>query len=192
VITPLTMAKHSNDPQTDINVEDLLRLKRSERPSEDFWSDFDRDLHQRMLQTLVKEDPWYARILAGLTGPMAQSIGIAVAAVLVAMLVVRPVFVRPVATDVSVAKSISDDVRAVSAQVAQVELPFSEGTGAVDSRDYGIEVISADVAVLDAGYTREFALETMQVAAYDAMAYSADSAHSGASFATSGVASLVF
>lgn len=186
------MAKHSNDPQTDINVEDLLRLKRSERPSEDFWSDFDRDLHQRMLQTLVKQDPWYARILAGLTGPMAQSIGVAVAAVLVAMLVVRPVFVRPVATDMSVAKSFPDDVRALSAQVAQVGLPNAEENTTVNSSDYQIEVISAGTAVLDAGYTREFALETMQVASYDAMAYAADSAHSGASFATSGVASLVF
>jgi hypothetical protein len=186
------MAKHSNDPKTDINLEDLLRLKRSERPSDEFWSDFDRDLHQRMLQSLVQKDPWYVHLLRGLTGRMAQSAGIAAAAALVAMIVVRPVFVGPAPADVSVAEHIVVDRVAAPVEVAQAALSYSEVSGAASVRDYGTEVISADVAAADAGYTHDFGMETIQVASYDAVAYAADSAHSRASFATSGVASLVF
>ena len=186
------MAKHSNDPQADINIEDLLRLKRAERPSDEFWSDFDRDLHQRMLQTLVKQDPWYLQMLRGLTGRMGQSVGIAVAAALVAMLVVRPVFVGTAPAGVSVADSAAVESAAAPVAVAMAELTYSEATSSASAHDYAHDVISADEAIQDAGYTRDFGMERIQMASYDAVAYSADSAHSRASFATSGVASLVF
>lgn len=186
------MAKHSNDPQADIHLNELLRVKRAERPSDEFWSEFDRDLHQRMLQSLVKKDPWYVHLLRGLTGQMAQSVGVAAAAVLIAMIVVRPVFVGTAPAAGSVAQRVLPDSVAAAAEVAQVELSYSEANSSASVRDYGIEVISADVAAGDADYTRDFAMETMQVASYDAVAYSADSAHSRGAFATSGVASLVF
>ena len=59
------MAKLPTERQAGINLEDLLRLKRSERPSDQFWNEFDRELHQRMLQTLVKKDPWYLQVVRG-------------------------------------------------------------------------------------------------------------------------------
>ena len=186
------MAKHSNDPQTDINLEDLLRLKRAERPSGEFWSDFDRDLNQRKLQTLVKKDPWYLQVLRGLTGRMSQSVGIAAAAALVAMLVVRPVFVSTVPAGVSVADSAALESAATPVAVAVAELTYSQATSSASAHDYAHDVISADEAAQDAGYTRDFGMERIQVASYDAVAYSADTAHSRGSFATSGVASLVF
>ena len=186
------MAKYSNDPQTDINLEDLLRLKRAERPSGEFWSDFDRDLNQRMLQTLVKKDPWYLQVLRGLTGRMSQSEGIAAAAALVAMLVVRPVFVSTVPAGVSVADSAALESAATPVAVAVAELTYSQATSSASAHDYAHDVISADEAAQDAGYTRDFGMERIQVASYDAVAYSADTAHSRGSFATSGVASLVF
>jgi len=86
------MAKLPSKRQADINLEDLLRLKRSERPSEQFWNEFDRELHQRMLQTLVKKDPWYLQVMRVFSGRILQSTAIAAAAVLVAMIVVRPAF----------------------------------------------------------------------------------------------------
>ena len=81
-----------------MKVEDLLRLKRAERPGEVFWNTFDRELHQRMLQTLVKKDPWHVQVLRGVSGRIAQSAAVGVAAVLLAMMVVRPAFVNTVAT----------------------------------------------------------------------------------------------
>ena len=67
------MAKLPLERQADINLEDLLRLKRSERPSDQFWNEFDRELHQRMLQTLVKKDPWYLQVLRVFSDRILQS-----------------------------------------------------------------------------------------------------------------------
>lgn len=55
-------------PKTDkkVTVETLLQLKRYERPSDDFWSRFDRDLEKRRLQSIVKREPWYRRAFAAL------------------------------------------------------------------------------------------------------------------------------
>jgi hypothetical protein len=42
-----------------VTVEDLLRLKRAERPRPEFWEDFERDLRQRQLAALVERKPWW-------------------------------------------------------------------------------------------------------------------------------------
>jgi hypothetical protein len=47
-------------PNTDgrITLEQLLRLKRCERPADAFWADFDRAFHNRRLQSMVRQpDP---------------------------------------------------------------------------------------------------------------------------------------
>lgn len=42
-----------------IAVEDLLRLKRVERPPTEFWSEFDRQLRAKQLAALVSRRPWW-------------------------------------------------------------------------------------------------------------------------------------
>ena len=42
-----------------VTVEDLLGLKRAERPSSDFWSEFDRRLRDKQLSALVAPRPWW-------------------------------------------------------------------------------------------------------------------------------------
>ena len=44
-----------------ITLEEILRLKREERPSAEFWEEFDRDLRRRTLRVLVNEEPWHRR-----------------------------------------------------------------------------------------------------------------------------------
>ncbi len=44
-----------------ISIEQLIQLKRAERPPPSFWEDFDRELHRRQLAALVNVDPWYRR-----------------------------------------------------------------------------------------------------------------------------------
>lgn len=44
-----------------ITLEEILRLKRQERPSAEFWEEFDRDLRRRTLQVLVNAQPWHRR-----------------------------------------------------------------------------------------------------------------------------------
>ncbi len=54
-----------------VMVEDLLRLKRAERPAADFWAQFERELRAKQLAALVTKRPWWqtlpARALAGLS-----------------------------------------------------------------------------------------------------------------------------
>jgi len=42
-----------------ISVEDLLRLKRAERPTVEFWDNFDRELRQKQLTALLEKRPWW-------------------------------------------------------------------------------------------------------------------------------------
>jgi hypothetical protein len=47
------------DPKSKVSLEDLLRLKRAERPSPEFWTNFERELHQKQLTALVKKRHWW-------------------------------------------------------------------------------------------------------------------------------------
>lgn len=47
---------------TKIEIEELLKLKRFERPTEAQWSRFDRDLKQKMLKKIQKKDPLRDRV----------------------------------------------------------------------------------------------------------------------------------
>jgi hypothetical protein len=51
--------KETKEPR--ISLEQLLRVKRSERPTPDFWDHFDRELHQKQLSALVHGRPWFVR-----------------------------------------------------------------------------------------------------------------------------------
>lgn len=42
-----------------VALEDLLRLKRAERPPAEFWSEFDRKLRAKQLAALVEKRPWW-------------------------------------------------------------------------------------------------------------------------------------
>jgi hypothetical protein len=42
-----------------VSVEDLLQLKRAERPAPEFWERFDRELRAKQLAALVGKRPWW-------------------------------------------------------------------------------------------------------------------------------------
>src|SRR5512134_2234091 len=42
-----------------ITIEDILRLKRAERPPTEFWATFDRELRAKQLAALVGKRPWW-------------------------------------------------------------------------------------------------------------------------------------
>jgi hypothetical protein len=54
----------SGDPKPKVTLEDLLRLKREERPAPEFWSRFDRELRAKQLAALVEKRPWWQGIPA--------------------------------------------------------------------------------------------------------------------------------
>ena len=51
------MMNHEN--KRPVTLEDLLRLKRTERPPAEFWSQFDRELRAKQLSALVEQRPWW-------------------------------------------------------------------------------------------------------------------------------------
>lgn len=187
------MADSHKAQNTEVKVEDLLRLKRAERPDDAFWSNFDSELHQRMLQTLVKKDPWHARLLRGISGRIAQTTAVGAAAAFLAIMVVRPALVDSVepaqgaayATKsnqvISVSPANSDVNSASPVEVAMSDL---DTTG---TPDYQIEAISSGGVTSELGYTSDYALDTFEVAVYDSNAYATDSA----SFVGSGLATAL-
>ncbi len=57
------MASFNKSPDKKITLEDLLRLKRDEKPPVEFWEGFERDLHRKTLRALVVNEPWYGIFL---------------------------------------------------------------------------------------------------------------------------------
>lgn len=48
-----------SDQRPKVTIEDLLRLKRTERPPAEFWAGFERELRQKQLAALVEQRPWW-------------------------------------------------------------------------------------------------------------------------------------
>ena len=48
-----------SDKKSPVSIEDLLRLKALERPDPEFWSRFERELHQKQLTALVHKRRWW-------------------------------------------------------------------------------------------------------------------------------------
>lgn len=49
----------SPEPRSRVTVEDLLRLKRAERPDPEFWTKFEAELRQKQLAALVERRRWW-------------------------------------------------------------------------------------------------------------------------------------
>lgn len=50
------------DQRPKVTVEDLLHLKRAERPAAGFWSNFERELRQKQLTALLEKRPWWQEL----------------------------------------------------------------------------------------------------------------------------------
>lgn len=53
------MMNDSERSQQKVSLEELLRLKRAERPSPEFWSAFETDLRAKQLAAIVEKRPWW-------------------------------------------------------------------------------------------------------------------------------------
>jgi hypothetical protein len=56
------MVERNKKQSQSVTLEQLLQVKRSERPEPEFWDRFDRELHQKQLSALVQAAPWYLRL----------------------------------------------------------------------------------------------------------------------------------
>jgi hypothetical protein len=49
--------------KTTVSLEDLLRVKRAERPPAEFWTQFERELRAKQLAAIVNPRPWWASFI---------------------------------------------------------------------------------------------------------------------------------
>ena len=49
-------------PQSKVSLEDLIRLKRAERPAPEFWAEFEEQLRRKQLAAIVDKRPWWRRL----------------------------------------------------------------------------------------------------------------------------------
>ena len=165
------MADTNNSHEKEVKIEDLLRLKRAERPGEVFWNTFDRELHQRMLQTLVKKDPWYVQVLRGVSGRIAQTASVATAVAFLALMVMRPALVDSTQTN-GVYLALQKNAMNLVNSAPSVDAVMSD----LDSNlipDYQIEAISGSIT--DSGYANEYSPDSFELASYDRDVYAMDS-----------------
>lgn len=196
------MADQNKDPQEKVSLEELLRMKRCERPDQQFWQGFDRELHQRMLQSLVKKDPWYVQIMRGFTGRIGQFATVSGMALLLMMTIGRTYWQsanEPVQVASIASQSISDvlmeteTVEVTEAAPVNRQMTASMSSVGDSVKQYQMDAIQNAAASAESrGYKREFALESLHVANYDRAVYSSDLANAAVSIASTSVASLVY
>lgn len=54
---------HERRSQPQVTLEDLLRLKRAERPPAEFWTQFDREMRVKQLAAIIEPRPWWAPLI---------------------------------------------------------------------------------------------------------------------------------
>ena len=102
-----------------ISVEDLLRLKRAERPAAQFWERFDAEIRAKQLSAIVIRRPWWSE-LASVTRALRrrQSLLGAAAAAAVALAAYRFTESRPVHQAVPSSPPVSEAPGAAAAASA--------------------------------------------------------------------------
>ena len=126
----------SYEGKRPVTLEDLLRLKRAERPPAEFWAQFDRQLRAKQLAALVEKRPWWrTRVFAGWSR---IHLPLGAAAVLALTFVtVRDFSIAPLDLD---SKSVEASSAAVALSPAAIspgadvqDVPAGIGTAAPDS-----------------------------------------------------------
>jgi hypothetical protein len=74
------MSEHRSDQK--ITLEDLLRVKRAERPAADFWTSFERELRTRQLAAAVEKPRWWFALPRAFAGFARYQMPMGAAAVL--------------------------------------------------------------------------------------------------------------
>ena len=61
--------KREREESNRVTLEDLLRLKRHERPRDEFWDDFEVEFKERTLQSVVCKKTWFSVFQSCLVNP---------------------------------------------------------------------------------------------------------------------------
>lgn len=110
-------------PQSKVSLEDLLRLKRAERPDPEFWAEFESQLRHKQLAAIVDKRPWWSRISSAGLAKISLSVG-ATAVIAFTLITGREQALAP-ASDGSLAGTgplaTANELSARSSELASVE-----------------------------------------------------------------------
>jgi hypothetical protein len=121
--------RHTDRPR--ITLEQLLALKRSERPEPSFWEEFDRELHRRQLASVVARPAWYVRAARGMGVGLRRMapVALASAAAVAGFLVLQQPGSEEETADVAVTADVSTPAVTVAMSqpdVAAATLPVTD------------------------------------------------------------------
>ena len=125
-------------PQSKVSLEDLIRLKRAERPAPEFWTEFESQLRHKQLAAIVDKRPWWRRWsgapLARLSLPLGAT----------AVVAFSLVFVRDQQAPATLATTVATD--SIATQSTEPLLGAGES---IPSRSDApvVQVASSDAAV---------------------------------------------
>jgi hypothetical protein len=123
------MGSEEQENRKEITVENLLALKRAERPDNEFWESFDSELKAKTLQTLVKRESWGVRLYHRVAQRTAPIAAVGTAAVLALSFLVRMPAFSSLAGDNTSDESIPTSLGEASAP------PFGESFAEAASSD---------------------------------------------------------
>ena len=141
-----------------VTIEDLLRLKRAERPSPEFWARFEKDLRAKQLAAIVEKRPWWhalhlpqaARVISRFQAPVGAAAVLALSFVVVsqyrtamspASIIVTESAVSASASPVAVIEPMVSRVDAAADVVASMPA----GEASVIKAESGIDLTTAPV-----------------------------------------------
>jgi hypothetical protein len=164
------MEPQKDTTQKPITIEQLLRLKRLEKPDDHFWERFDDQLHRRMLRTLVNSEPssigarfsWLRMrwLQAGVT--------VACAIAIFGFFIAYPAWNDTSAKSANALASQVDDLDVNAASIASQQVPSSNASSivvAVERMDFGIGQVANAKPSAEGSFSRDFAASAVRVAA---------------------------
>jgi hypothetical protein len=126
-----------------VTVEDLLRLKRAERPPAEFWTRFEQELRAKQLAAIVAKKPWWRTAPHFLTDWTRYRLPVGAAAILAVTFVSVRSFQSSTppaqftsaaaesASEVAVATTPTAEVPPVAAQVIVASVPPAEASASL-------------------------------------------------------------
>ncbi len=133
-----------HDEKDGVTIENILRLKRLERPPVEFWAEFEKELRAKQLSAIVQKRVWWKDAMQALAGlaryhvPIGASAALALAFFTVreyrssSVALVPVIHARAAIAPVSVTPS-HDDVAVSEAKVATVETKASVAAAPVET-----------------------------------------------------------
>lgn len=150
--------KHEKRP---VSLEDLLRLKRAERPPAEFWPEFDRQLRTKQLSALVARRPWWHGLAQAFAGVRRYSLPIgATAALAITFLTLREDTVGPRSEMLPAVPAAAGQIAESADTVTRAILAESPAVVGADTQALAVAT-STEVAAKET----EIAVELMPVAA---------------------------